>query len=84
MTKIVLYIIMFFIWVISTVALIWLSGVIDKISLHEENDKTLYSEMLIIEDKVSKMTQSCSLPYWVQDKIEQTYEYVTSATCINK
>lgn len=24
---------------------------------------------------------SCILPYWVQDKIEKTYENITSATC---
>ena len=75
---------MFFIWVISTIALIWLSGAIDKLTIHEENDKILYGEMLILYNKVSNINPSCSLPYWVQDKIEQTYEYVTSATCINK
>lgn len=37
-----------------------------------------------IDDLSSQIHNDCSLPYWVQDKIEQTYEYVTSATCINK
>lgn len=54
-------------WLLVVCAMIYLSGIGDKI------DK-IYS--------LSNRSISCdTLPYWVQDKIEKTYENITSFEC---
>ncbi len=50
-------------------ALFW---VIDTISRIDKQEQEILSRI---------GNSSCSLPYGVQEKIEQTYEIVSSATC---
>ena len=43
-------------------------------------------ERMEIMDKIDKLSikidkNTCNLAYWLQEKIEQTYENITSATC---
>jgi hypothetical protein len=63
----------YILWLVIALLLIsWYTAYIS----HQTNDK--------IEKIYSSIIQpvSCdSLPYWVQEKIEQTYENITSSTC---
>jgi hypothetical protein len=33
---------------------------------------------------ILKSNNTCNLPYWLQDKIEETYENIVSFECVNE
>ena len=68
MTKIALYIFIFCFWILFWFAMIWASWVVTEIH-------TIYTYL--------KNPVSCNIDPIIQDKIEQTYENITSATCTN-
>lgn len=66
MIKIALYIFIFCFWILFGFAMIWATWVIDEIH-------TLYAS--------SKNPVSCNIDSSLQEKIEQTYENITSFKC---
>lgn len=66
--------IMFCLIGIASVA--YLYWTFDELRQSNKNSKEILS---ILRNPVS-----CSLPYWVQDKIEETYTNIVSFKCVNE
>ncbi len=63
----------FLVWSVWALLIIWLYNLYCNYQTDRKVDKA-----------ISIIGNPCQLPDWVQEKIEQTYENITSATCTNQ
>lgn len=61
---------------IGIASIAYLYWTFDELRQSNKNSKEILS---ILRNPVS-----CELQYWLREKIEQTYENITSATCTNQ
>jgi len=68
-------------WVLVVAAIAYISWLWNTINQWHIERMEILEKLDKISIKIDNNT--CNLPNWVQDKIEQIYNNITSATCVN-